>query len=94
MFCRSCGKEIPENTSFCPHCGASQAAPVAPSAPASANVEDKAGTFLIIISFLIPIIGWILYFAKKGETPKAAKTYAKWAWGGFALNLLITILNL
>lgn len=24
MFCRNCGKEIPENTNFCNYCGASQ----------------------------------------------------------------------
>lgn len=25
MFCRSCGKELPENAQFCPYCGASAA---------------------------------------------------------------------
>jgi len=24
MFCRNCGKEIPNNTNFCNHCGAAQ----------------------------------------------------------------------
>ena len=26
MFCKQCGKEIPENSNFCIYCGASQAA--------------------------------------------------------------------
>ena len=31
MFCKQCGKEIPDNSNFCTHCGASQA--VAEPAP-------------------------------------------------------------
>lgn len=27
MFCTNCGKELPDNASFCPECGAAQAAP-------------------------------------------------------------------
>ena len=93
MYCSSCGKEIPESTNFCPHCGASQTAPVAKPIP-SADDEDKASIILIIISFLFPIVGWILYFVKKEDMPNAAKKYAYWAWGGFGLNLLITLCNL
>ena len=90
MFCRSCGKEIPENTAFCPYCGTPLAAPVFPSATVSPTVkEDKASVGLIILSFLIPIVGWILYFTKKAATPKAAKQYCTWAWVGFAFNAIV-----
>ena len=39
MFCFKCGKEIPDNSAFCPFCGAKQES-AAPSAPAS-DVEAK-----------------------------------------------------
>ena len=44
MFCSNCGKEIDEDTKFCPHCGTNlqDPAPKAPApAPAPAPVEEK-----------------------------------------------------
>lgn len=28
---------------------------------------------------------------KKRESPKVASTYAYWAWGGFALNVIVAL---
>lgn len=39
MFCISCGKEIPENSVFCKHCGATQGVEPAPEAEPTPVVE-------------------------------------------------------
>ena len=36
MFCKKCGKELPEGTKFCPSCGTNQ------TAASSANIQDVA----------------------------------------------------
>lgn len=41
-----------------------------------------------ILSFLVPIIGWIMYFKWKAEYPKRATQAATIAWVSFILNLL------
>lgn len=51
---------------------------------------EKASIGLNIVSFLIPIVGWILYFAIK--SPVKAKSCAKWGWIGFFVNFVITLL--
>lgn len=54
-------------------------------------MEDKAKIALAIVSFLIPIVGLILYFVKKKEAPNAAQTYLYCCLAGFALNFLICL---
>lgn len=60
------------------------------------NIEhhrsDKLSAGWIILSFFFPIIGWILYFFWKDESPQKAYNVAKWAWIGFGFNFLLTIL--
>ena len=62
-----------------------------PTATTTPNNEDKQSIGLNILSFLIPIVGWILYFAlDKGEKASAC---AKWAWIGFGVNLLLIFIG-
>ena len=54
-YCNNCGKEVDDNAVICPSCGC---------AVASKNVEvDKPSTGLNILSFLIPLVGLILYLS-------------------------------
>jgi hypothetical protein len=53
-------------------------------------VEDKASVWLNIVSFLFPIVGWILYFAIK--SPVKAKSCGKWGCIGFFVNFVLTLL--
>lgn len=56
------------------------------AAPSTPTNEDKPSVGLNILSFIFPIIGWILYFAfDKNEKGKAC---AKWAWIGFAIGFI------
>lgn len=63
MICRKCGSEIREDAKFCPSCGE--------------NVEKKKGranVFLVILSVIFPIVGFILFLAKRKSDPKNSKS--------------------
>ncbi len=51
------------------------------------NQEKYTGT--IIISFLIPLVGLILYFAKKNSNPRQANLAGKAAGWGFVFALIV-----
>lgn len=53
---------------------------------------DKPSIGLDIVSFLIPIVGLVLYFVKKEKSPQSAKSYLICAICGFALGLVISFL--
>lgn len=54
--------------------------------------SNSASTVLTVLSFFFPIVGWVLYFVKKDENLEVAKTYAKWAWIGFGIGLVLNVL--
>ena len=58
------------------------------AAAPNAAVPDKAKVGLVILSFLFPIIGLILFFSKRKKTPKAAKSYIIAAAVGIALYVI------
>jgi len=63
-------------------------------APEVNNRKNDKPNFLInILSLLIPLLGLILYFVKKKEQPKCAKSYLTWAIAGFAANLVLTFIR-
>ena len=69
-YCNNCGKEVSDNAVVCPFCGC---------AVASKNVEvDKPSTGLNILSFLIPLVGLILYLSWQNSTPIKANHPAGW----------------
>lgn len=45
-----------------------------------------------VLSFFIPVAGWILWAVKKNTEPDEAKDCAKWAWIGFAVSMVLTVL--
>lgn len=51
--------------------------------------NNKTSVILCILSFLIPILGWILYFVNKSDDEDAAKNYGLWGCIGFALNFFL-----
>ena len=65
-----------------------------PQYPIQPQYYDNPSTGLNIISFLIPLVGWIMYFSKREHTPNKAKACAKWAWIGFGISCLLEILIL
>lgn len=53
---------------------------------------DYKSTGLNIISFLIPLIGIILYFSNKSESPKKAKSIINYTIGGIAVYIILYLL--
>ena len=51
--------------------------------------ETKASAGLAILSYLIPIVGLILYLTKKDTRPKTAKVCGKCALASFIINIVI-----
>lgn len=54
--------------------------------------EEKANVGLAILSYLIPLVGLILYLTKKDTKPKTAKVCGKCALISFILNIILTII--
>lgn len=68
-------------------------APVTQTATMTAGVtNDKANVGLIILSIFIPLAGFILYFVKKKEEPKAAKSYGLAALIMLIINIVLSII--
>ncbi|MBQ6533886.1 MAG: zinc ribbon domain-containing protein [Opitutales bacterium] len=54
---------------------------------------DKASIWLQIVSFIIPIVGIILWVAKRKTSPIAAKSYLNVAIAGMVVNIIYAIVN-
>ncbi|MCM1110108.1 MAG: FHA domain-containing protein [Clostridium sp.] len=70
----------------------------APPAPAPAipvySDDDPSPVGWCILSFLIPLVGWILYFSWKSTKPQKASAVCTWAWIGFGLNVILSIASI
>lgn len=55
-------------------------------------MEDRTSVGLAIVSFIFPIVGLILFFAKKKDTPKAAKSYLIAAVIGFVIGIVLNVI--
>lgn len=89
MFCKNCGKEIDDNAYVCPNCGVK----VAKEEPVPvANNDTGAKVGWGILSYLIPLVGLILFCVWKNERPAVAKVCGICALVSFILNIVITII--
>lgn len=50
---------------------------------------NKPNGLVVVLSVLLPIIGYVLYFAKKDDQPDAAKGYLWAAIGGSIIGLML-----
>lgn len=80
MRCQNCGQEIPDNVSYCPHCGAAPeqdpyaASPIyQPQQPQQQPVVDKGGFLWGLLGCCIPIVGLILFLVWKDTKPRTAR---------------------
>lgn len=51
--------------------------------------RNKTNAGLVVLSVLLPIVGYVLFFSKKDEEPDAAKTYLWTAIVGSAFGILL-----
>lgn len=62
-----------------------------PTTNNTTNTDDNSSPIgWCILSFLIPLVGWILYFSWRRTKPRKASAVCTWAWIGFVLNLIVT----
>ena len=90
MFCRKCGKEIPDWAKYCKYCGAA----VKPAAPAQKEPEEPADKkrkknvipFIILgfvsIVILISVIIFFIWINKAGESDADETVIAEWDFTG------------
>ena len=52
---------------------------------------NKLNGLVVILSVLIPLVGYILYFTKRDEQPDAAKGYLWAALAGSIIGLLVVL---
>lgn len=66
MFCNRCGKQIPDNSKYCPECGA--------NVNAQNGQGDETSFGYALLSFFIPVVGLVLFIIWNKEYPKKAKS--------------------
>lgn len=86
MFCKNCGAEIDDKAVVCPKCG------VAQSNIPQASQNDAPNIGFAFLSFLIPIVGLVLYLMWHETHPLKAKSCGKGALIGFVVGVVGGIL--
>jgi hypothetical protein len=66
--------------------------PPPPPTPPPGGSDEKLGIGWIILSFIIPLVGLVLYFTNRKEHPKKAQTACYAALAGFALGVILNFL--
>ena len=83
MYCENCGAEISKEAYVCPKCGV--------KVKKDQDENDIPNTGLNILSLFIPLVGIILYFVWKNNTPKKAKGILTFALIGWVINIFLNI---
>lgn len=106
MKCQNCGSELIVGATHCHSCGSAnmiqysqqdysqQMNPGFQQFNGAPKVSQKdAEVWLKIVSFLIPIVGIIMYFVKKNEAPVYAKSCLTWGLIGLGASIFFGIFS-
>lgn len=92
MYCNNCGKEIDDKAVVCIHCGVATVNSMAQQEQDIAN--EKPNTGLMVVSFFIPIAGFIIGSIEKGNGKvKAGKAYIKMGCISLLLSVILCIIS-
>lgn len=69
MYCPKCGKQLPDNSRFCPGCGAS----VNPTSQPTVLPSQSVNAGFCVLSVLFPVVGLIFFIIWQREKPKQSK---------------------
>ena len=58
----------------------------------STSVQSSAKLGVVILSVILPIVGYVAYFVKRDEAPEAAQSYLYSAIAGSALGILFALI--
>ncbi len=81
--CPYCGNQCDVNAVLCVRCGA--------QLPPITNGEDKTSGVLSFFSFIIPMVGLILYAMYSKDKPKSSKSYGRLALIGFIIQIILYV---
>lgn len=87
-YCTHCGNPCDPKAVICVKCGA----PFGNTYPKYPREDDKPSGGLKFLSFIIPIVGLILYLVNMNDKPVSAKAYGKSALIGFIVGIVLYIL--
>ncbi len=82
MFCTNCGKQIDDRAVICINCGCA----IDNELPCP---DDVPSIGLNILSFIIPIVGLILYATHYKETPRKANSMLLWSIVSMVIGVLL-----
>lgn len=85
-YCAHCGAQLLDESVVCTSCGC--------AAPSKENTLDVPSTGLNILSFLLPLVGLILYIVYHEKAPAKAKAIGKWALIGFVVGIIVNVILL
>lgn len=83
-YCTKCGASNDDSAQYCEKCGEKL----------DLNQDDdKASIGYNILAFLIPLVGFILYFMWKDKTPNKAKSILMWSAISFGIGIVCYLGN-
>ena len=74
-YCTKCGNELIDEAVVCTKCGCYVQSIPFQNTFSSRPQNDEADVGLIVLSALIPLVGFVLWAIKNSETPIAARKY-------------------
>ena len=80
-YCSHCGNQVEDQAVICVKCGCSVAA--------HTTEPDVPSAGLNIISFLLPVVGLILYILYHEKAPMKAKEIGKWTIIGVCVSVVL-----
>ncbi len=83
IYCHVCGNTCDPKAAICVRCGSTLN-------NTSTNANDIPSGGLKLLSFLIPLVGLILFISKNSTEPKSAKAYGKFALIGWILGMVVS----
>lgn len=89
MFCSKCGKEVHNEAILCVGCGC-----YLKEETSLTQNSEGAGCFLSVLSFLIPLLGLILYLVWKDSKPVASNTCGKSALWGVLFGVFVYVISM
>lgn len=98
MYCHQCGKEVDSSVKYCPYCGAqldghtqNQQGGYRPiDTQPYRREEDESSFGFALLSFLIPVVGLVLYLVWNKEYPLKAKSCLR----GFIANIALYVIGI
>lgn len=98
MYCPKCGVLNSEDAKFCKDCGnplsslsIKNTTHYEEHKSLENQTNESVGAAYIVLSLLIPLIGFILYFSWKKEQPQKANSLLPWAFVGIVVNIILGI---